>query len=117
MVPAKEIGSKMKSKREVYRFLSSEVKAYLGEYDTMTIWHLRDIEAGDRTLIMSSDVKHISVPNYKDLTIEKMIQFAKERPDVMKALPIVEEIKHLHRQYLANVIYTLVGKPFMDWVD
>ena len=63
MVPAKEIGRKMKSKREVYRFLSSEVKAYLGEYDTMTIWHLRDIEAGDRTLIMSSDVKHISVPN------------------------------------------------------
>ena len=42
-VPAKEIGSKMQSKREVYRFLSSEVKAYLGAFETMTVWHLRDI--------------------------------------------------------------------------
>ena len=35
----------------------------------------------------------------------------------MNALPIEDELKHLHRQYLANVIYTLVGQPFMDWVD
>ena len=76
LVPAKEIGSKMKSKREVYRFLASEVKAYLGEYDTMTIWHLRDIESGERRMLLAKDVKHISIPNYKDLTIEKMIAFA-----------------------------------------
>ena len=107
----------MRSKREVYRFLSCEVKAYLGEYDTMTIWHLRDIESGERTLILSENVKHISVPNYKDLTIEKMIGVAKLFPEVMLALPIEDEIKHLHRQYLANVIYTIVGKYFVDWVD
>ena len=117
MVPAKEIGSKMQSKREVYRFLSSEVKAYLGAFETMTIWHLRDIESGDKSLLLSKDVKHISVPNYKDLTIEKMVAFARGHPVVMNALPIDDEIKHLHRQYLANVIFHLVGQPFMDWVD
>ena len=87
----------MKSKREVYRFLTTEVKAYLGEYGTMTVWHLRDLEAGDKTLIMADEVKHISVPNYEGLTIDKMLTFAKGHEPVMRALPVDEEIKHLHR--------------------
>ena len=35
----------------------------------------------------------------------------------MKALPIEKEIKKLPRQYLANVGYTKVGKPFTDWIN
>ena len=35
----------------------------------------------------------------------------------MDALPIDKEIKKLSRQYLANVIFTIIGKPFSDWVD
>ena len=45
---AAEFGAKTRSKREIYRFLQSEVHAYLGEYQTMTVWHLRDLVAGDR---------------------------------------------------------------------
>ena len=47
-IPAKEIGAKFRSKREIYRFLTAEVKCYLGDFETMTIWHLRDLAAGDR---------------------------------------------------------------------
>ena len=28
---------------EVYRFLTAEVHAYLPSYDTVTVWHLRDL--------------------------------------------------------------------------
>ena len=36
----------------------------------------------------------------------------------MKALPINEKDQEgLPRQYIANVIYTTVGKPFYDWVE
>ena len=94
---ATEFGSKMRSKREVYRFLQSEVLAYLGEYQTMTVWHLRDIVSGDRTLIKSSQVKHISIPNFDGLTIEKMLEFAQNYPLALKALPVKEEIKKLNR--------------------
>ena len=38
-----EISAKMQSKREVYRFLETEVKCYLSSYETMTIWHLKDL--------------------------------------------------------------------------
>ena len=94
---ATEFGSKMRSKREVYRFLQSEVLAYLGEYQTMTVWHLRDIVSGDRTLIKASQVKHISIPNFDGLTIEKMLEFAQNYPLALKALPVKEEIKKLNR--------------------
>ena len=35
----------------------------------------------------------------------------------MNALPVEAEIKKLPRQYIANVIYTLVGDPFYQWVQ
>jgi hypothetical protein len=116
-IPAKEIGAKFRSKREIYRFLTAEVKCYLGDFETMTIWHLRDLAAGDRQIIPSTRVKFISIPNYTGLKIEKMVEFARDYPAAMQALPIEAEIKQLHRQYLANVIFTIVGEPFQNWVD
>ena len=50
-IPAAEFAAKFKSKREVYRFLSSEVKAYLPSYETVTIWHLRDLASGKKRLL------------------------------------------------------------------
>ena len=42
-----------------------------------------------------------------------MLKYAKRYPEVYQALPAVEsEIQVLHRQYIANLIYTLVGDPF-----
>ena len=36
----------------------------------------------------------------------------------MRALPdILREREKLQREYLGNVIYTIVGKPFQTWVD
>ena len=49
--------AKYQSKPEVYRFLATEVGAYLSSYNTVTVWHLRDICAGKRRIIYSKDVK------------------------------------------------------------
>ena len=36
----------------------------------------------------------------------------------MKAFPAGEkETEKLPRQYIANIIHTLVGKPFRQWID
>ncbi len=35
----------------------------------------------------------------------------------MKTLPIEKEIQKLTRQYLANIIFTIVGQSFSNWVD
>ena len=117
-VTAAEFGAKMQSKREVYRFLTAECGAYVSGYDTMTIWHLKDLASGARKRIKASSIRHINVPQFEGLNIEKMQEYARMYPEVKERLPVEEKEWHtLPRQYLANLIYTVVGQPFQDWVD
>lgn len=84
----------------------------------MTIWHCRDLASGSRRAIKSSDVKDISIPHFEGLTVEAMLYHSRNWPAVALSLPIEpREVEKLPRSYLANVIYTIVGKPFRDWVD
>ena len=113
---ASEFAAKFQSKREVYRFLASEVNVFLPPFENVTIWHLRDIQSGSKKRIKSADVKHISVPQFEGLSIKDMQAFADKYPGVNKYFPIEKEVEKLPRQYIANVIYTIVGPPFAQWV-
>jgi hypothetical protein len=55
---------------EVYRFLSSEVRAYLPSYETVTVWHLRDLAMGVKNIIKCDDIKVIDVPQFEGLAIQ-----------------------------------------------
>ena len=46
-----------------------------------------------------------------------MLKEAKQDPELMSYLPDEKELHLLPRQWLANVIYTRLGKLFKDWVD
>ena len=61
---------------KVYRFLQAEVKAYLSTYESMTIYHLRDMAAGQRRILKAKDIKVIQVPHYEGLAIKHMLEFA-----------------------------------------
>ena len=98
--------------------MTSKVRAYLSSYETMTIFHLRDLAAGKRSIIKCVDVKVLTVPYYEGLTIETMLEFASDYDKVSQALPSESrEVMKLPRAYVANVIYTLVGQAFADWVN
>ena len=84
----------------------------------MSVYHLRDIMAGKRKKIKCEEVKHIPIPQFHGLAIDDLLAFANQHEQVMAALPITKnELDKLPRQYIANVIYTVVGKPFYDWVE
>ena len=103
---------------EIYRFLASEVKAYLPHMDVVTIYHLRDLASGKRTRIHCDDVKVLIVPHYEGLTITTMLTFAQDYPTVSQCLPSEpREVLKLPRDYVANIIHTLVGEPFAQWVQ
>ncbi len=117
-VTAAQFAAKYQDKVEAYRFLSSDAGVYLPDSDNVTVWHLRDLAAGRRTIIKAQNIKHLHVPQFKELAIKHMMEYAKGVPKVMKAFPSeVKEIDKLPRQYIINVIYTLVGKPFELWVN
>lgn len=50
-INAASFGAKFSSKREVYRFLTAEARIYLPSYETVTVFHMRDLVAGRRRLI------------------------------------------------------------------
>ena len=84
----------------------------------MTIWHLKELSRGERTKIRRGEQKTICLPFYEGLTVEDLLTYAKQREDVMRALPAVQhEILKLPREYLGNVIVTIVGDHFQEWVD
>lgn len=59
----------------------------------------------------------MQVPHFEGLTIERMLHHANKAADIMKALPIEEkEIDKFPRVYIANVMYTIIGDTFRQWV-
>ena len=62
MVSAQSFGAKYAGKREVYRFLTHDVGAYLSSYETMTVWHMKDLVNGKRKMLKAKDIKHVTVP-------------------------------------------------------
>jgi hypothetical protein len=117
-IDAKTFGAKYQSKREVYRFLTHDCGAYLANYQSMTIFHMKEIVAGPRTRVKEADVKQLNVPHFEGLKMDTFLSYAANKPAVMQALPsVLREREALPRGYLANVIYTLVGEPFKQWVE
>ena len=47
-VTATTFAAKYKSKREVFNFLTMDVKAYLPTYDTVSIYFLKDLVSGKK---------------------------------------------------------------------
>ena len=47
-----------------------------------------------------------------------MLEWAKAYPEVYDILPRERSERDvLHRQYVANVIYTIAGSAFSEWID
>ena len=47
-----------------------------------------------------------------------MPQWAEQYPDVHRTLPSEpRELEKLHRQYVANVIFTIAGDAFQKWIS
>ena len=49
--------------------------------------------------------------------MDMILDFGLSYAVVKKALPEERELRKMPRQYICNVIYTLVGEPFAKWVS
>ena len=64
-------------------------------------------------------MKVIQVPYFDNLSIEEFISYAEghQNQEAMRALPAVRtEILKLPRAYIANIIRTVIGEEFEQWV-
>ena len=81
----------------MYRFLASEVKAYLPSIDCVAIYFLKDIASGDKKFIKSDFVKHLTVPHFEGLTVDDFLEYTGKYPQIERYLPPPKEIAKLPR--------------------
>ena len=53
-----------------------DVGAYCPTKDTVTTWHLRDMANNTKGMIKATEIKHLSVPFYESLSVEKIVDWA-----------------------------------------
>ena len=101
----------------------TEACVYLPSYDTVTIWHLKELSNGSKKVsfdtvnivfyliqaIHCDDVKVIAVPQYEGMSLDDIMDFGLGYKDVVDSLPVLREIRKMPRAYICNVIYTRVG--------
>jgi len=62
-------------------------------------------------------VAHVHVPMYENLTLEQIIAQLEAHPEVFEYLPDGKELRKVPREWICNIIATIVGAPFVEWVQ
>ena len=100
-----------------YHFTTVECRAYLPPFENVTIYFLKALINGTKKYLHADRVQYLSVPQYEGLGIKEFLIEAAKYPDTEPYFPAAQDIRKLPRQWVINVTYTLVGKPFADWVQ
>ena len=77
---------------------------------------MKDILAQKRAFVHIDDVKTIYVPQYKNLSVEKILEFATEKPRLEQFLPDDIDLPKVPKVWLVNVCAAVLGDVFKDWV-
>ena len=72
---------------------------------------------GTKKFLHCDRVQYLSVPQYEGLGIKEFLAEVAKYPDTAQYFPEPDDIRKLPRQWIINVAYSLVGKPFADWVQ
>ena len=62
-------------------------------------------------------MKSLYVPLYKGLSIDDFLTKAEETPAVFAYFPDRRDFSRLPRQWIANVLFTILGQPIADFVN
>ena len=68
-------------------------------------------------VVRAEEAKNLHVPLYKGLSIEAILEMGREDEQVCQHLPDERDIHRLPRQWVVNVIYSLKGDEFREWVS
>ena len=58
----------------------------------------------------------LNVPLFEGLSIENILEFTANYPEVTEFLPDERDRDRLPRRWICNLVYTIVGDPFRNWV-
>ena len=79
--------------------------------------YLRDLLMGKKLHVKCSEVTVIKVPQYNGLKVRDLIRFAESKFSIDKFLPEYSYHKEPNREWLCNIINTLVNDEFKNFIQ
>lgn len=67
--------------------------------------------------IKAAAIQVLYVPLYKGLTIETILEQGRKNEQTMHYLPDERDIHRLPRQFIAAIVFSIVGEPFKAFVS
>ena len=111
-----DLSTKCRSKSELYNILIREGNIYLPPASECTQKYLRQIMNGTKEYLKWDSIKIAKIPQYKGLRVRDIISFAATKIDIYKYLPEYEYSKEPSREWLWNLVNSLIPIEFSEFV-
>ena len=112
-----DLASKFKAKSELINVLSREGNIYLSPKRDVTQKFLRKLLHGEKLFIKCSEVIVVNVPQYEGLRVRDLIKFAEREFEIHKFLPDYDYHKEPNRDWLCNIINTVISDKFKEFIN
>ena len=110
-----ELRSKAKSKFDLYRLLSVDLGWFLPSYRRCPIRFLRQLLAGEKKVLLVTDVKTFDVPQYPELSVMKLYPYIKETQELNIFFPDYDP-ELPERKFMLSVLYTVLPDKIIKLV-
>ena len=90
-------------------WLKGNLIFFLHVLDNTTIYFLKDILARKKLYLNNDAVKTLTVPQYRNLSVEKILTFISDIPQVENYLPDDPDLEKVPKQWIVNVCAAVVG--------
>ena len=77
--------------------------------DNVTIYFLKDILGRRKAYLHNDAVKVINVPQYKNLTLDHVMAFISNKPQIVDYLPDEPDLPKVPKQWIVNVCAAVLG--------
>ena len=81
------------------------------------MYFLKDILACKKAYVPNNKVQTLYVPQYKNLSIERILEFVSEKPNISNFLPDDIDLEKVPKQWIVNVCAVVLGSEFKAWVS
>ena len=72
--------------------------------------------ARKKKFVLNDQIKTVYVPQYKNLTLEKILEFIAEHNRVELFLPDDIDLPKVPKQWIVNICAAVLGPTFKNWV-
>jgi len=81
------------------------------------VYFLKDVLNRKKRHLKNDDIVNFHVPQYKSLSVEKILEFISDLPDIADYLPDDPDLMKVPKQWIVNVCAAVIGDPFKNWVS